>query len=157
MYSGQTFNSSFSTPASLQNNTYAALLQTHAEALYTFATSASGGKKLYQGSVPAVASAYASSGYGDELTMAALLLSFTTNSSDLFNQAEGFYGEYKLSGQDDTYNWDYKTPALAVLFAKLSAARPELGGSLSQWQTEAEGYFDNIIDGESSGTFTDGR
>ena len=79
------------------------------------------------------------------------------NSSDLFDQAEGFYGEYKLSGQDDTYNWDYKTPALAVLFANLSAARPELGGSLSQWQTEAERYFDNIIDGESSGTFTDGR
>ncbi|KAI5124856.1 hypothetical protein M0805_007289 [Coniferiporia weirii] len=156
LYAGQTFNTSLSSVASLQNGSYASTLLTHAEALYTFAVNATGGQRLYQLSVPEVADAYGSSTFGDELTMAALLLAFATNSTDYFGQAEVYYKQNHLAGQDGVFNWDSKTPGLAVLFAEMVSSRPELGGNITQWQSEAERYFDNIIDGNSQGHLTNG-
>lgn len=111
---------------------------------------------MYQDSVPAVAAAYGSSGFGDDLVYASLFLALATNSSAMYAQAEAYYAQYSLGGQDDVFNWDSKTPALAVLFAEIASSRPSVGSDVSKWQTEAERYFDNIIDGKSQGFLTKG-
>lgn len=49
------------------------------------------------------------------------------------------------------WNWDSKTPAVYVLFVEAAIARPGLAlgagldVNLTGWQTEAEGYFDKIV------------
>jgi endoglucanase len=109
--------------------------------------------QTYQTALPQAALAYPSSGYGDDLTMAALLLAWATNSGEYYSQAENYYKQYSLSGQDAVFNWDSKTPGLAVLFAQLANAGASFAGNLSSWQTESEGYFDRILDGKSSSSF----
>ncbi|KAI0306950.1 family 9 glycosyl hydrolase [Multifurca ochricompacta] len=144
LYANRNLGPSFSAPASLQNSSYADILLTHARDLYAFA-------QTYQTAVPQAGVAYASSSYGDELAMAALLLSWATNSSDYYSQAESYYKQYSLGGTDFVFNWDSKTPGLVVLFAQLANAGAGAGGSfagnLSGWQVEAERYFDRILNG----------
>ena len=103
--------------------------------------------QTYQSAVPQAGIAYASSSYGDELAMAALLLAWATNSSDYYSQAENYYKQYSLGGSNAVFNWDSKTPGLPVLFAQLANANVSFAGNLSGWQTESERYFDRILDG----------
>lgn len=126
----------------------------HAEQLYAFAINATGGQTTYQTSVPAVAPSYESSGYTDEVTLAALFLSWVTNSTSLYQTAENYYEQYKLGGQDGVFNWDSKTPGLAVLFAQIAQSSSGLGGKLENWRAEAERYFDNIVKSKSRGYLT---
>ncbi|KAH8113303.1 Six-hairpin glycosidase [Phellopilus nigrolimitatus] len=156
LYAGQSFNSSLSSAASLQNSSYASTLLSHAEALYSFAVNATGGQRVYQKSVPEVADAYGSSSFGDELTLAALFLALATNSTSYFSQAETYYTQNNLAGRDDIFNWDSKTPGLYVLFTEVTSSKPEFGGNTTQWQNEAERYFDNIVHGKSQGSLTNG-
>ncbi|KAI0321872.1 family 9 glycosyl hydrolase [Amylostereum chailletii] len=146
LYAGRTLGFAYSSPASLQNTTYANTLLTHAEQLYSFAVNASGPQQTYQTAVPAAGEAYASSSYGDDLSIAALFLSWATNSSDLYSASQGFYGQYQLSGSNAVFNWDSKTPGIPVLFAQLAQAGLSFAGNLSEWQGEAERYFDHIVD-----------
>jgi hypothetical protein len=110
--------------------------------------------------VPAVADAYASSGYGDELTMSALFLAWATHSSAHYLAAEHFYSQYHLSGQDTVLNWDDRSPALPVLFAQVMKISPAtaLGANRTagDWQKESEVYFDRIVQGKSQGYMTKG-
>ncbi|KAI9447798.1 family 9 glycosyl hydrolase [Lactarius indigo] len=147
LYANRNLGPSFSAPASLQNSSYAETLLSHAQDLYAFAVNASGGQQTYQTAAPQAGIAYPSSSYGDELAMAALLLSWATNSSDYYSQAEGYYKQYSLGGTDSVFNWDSKTPGLAVLFAQLANAGATFAGNLSGWQAEAERYFDRILNG----------
>jgi endoglucanase len=147
LYAGGGLGPSFSAPASLQNSTYAGILLTHAQDLYSFAVNASGGKQTYQTAVPQAGTAYASSSYQDDLTMAALFLAWATNSSDYYVQAETYYNQYSLGGQNDVFNWDSKTPGLSVLFAQLANSGASFASNLSAWQTESERYFDHILNG----------
>ncbi|KAG2058833.1 glycoside hydrolase family 9 protein [Suillus hirtellus] len=156
LYANRIFSNSYSGPATLQNATYAATLLEHAKQLFTFATSASGGQAVYQHSVPEVGKAYASSGYGDELAIAALFLSWATNSSSLYQQAQGYWQQYSLSSYNGVFNWDNKTPGLPVLFAQIAQANPTFGGNASTWQTVAEKYFDGIVYGGGPGYQTHG-
>lgn len=142
--------------ASLKNTSYAQTLLSHAESLYTFAVNATGGQKVYQDSVPEAAAAYGSSTFGDELTIAALFLAWATNSSTYFSQAENYYSSNKLGGQDGIFNWDSKTPGIAVLFTEMLSSRPQLG-NITQWRDEAERYFDNIVNGNTEGFLTNGK
>lgn len=109
---------------------------------------------MYQNSVPQVSSAYASSGYGDELAIAALFLSYATGSSTFYQDAEDAYSRYNLGNSDVVFNWDSKTPGLAVLFSQVLQADPNLGGNYSVWRQRAESYFDGMID---NAYFTDGQ
>ena len=147
LYANRNLGPSFSTPASLQNSTYADILLTHAQDLYSFAVNASGGKQTYQTAVPQAGTAYSSSSFGDELTTAALFLAWATNSSDYYSQAETYYAQYSLRGQNNVFNWDSKTPGLAVLFAQLANSGAGYAGNLSGWQAESERYFDQILNG----------
>lgn len=145
LYAGRGFNGSFAGPASLQDSTYANTLLTHAEQLYTFAVNATGGKVTYQTSVPPAGQSYASSGFGDDLTLAALFLSLAEGSPARYQEASALYQQYKLGGQDSIFNWDSKTPGLAVLFAQMAQSSPDFSGDLASWQSEAERYFDRIL------------
>ncbi|KAG6868459.1 hypothetical protein C0993_002597, partial [Termitomyces sp. T159_Od127] len=124
--------------------------------LYSFAVNATGGQKTYQTSVPEIAASYGSTSYTDELTLAALLLSWATNSTSLYEQAENYYDMFKLSGQDGVFNWDSKTPGLAVLFAQISQSDSTIGGNFSMWRDEAERYFDRIVNKQGPGYLTRG-
>jgi endoglucanase len=147
LYANRNLGTSYSTPASLQNSSYAATLLTHAQDLYAFAVNASGGQQTFQTAIPEAGNAYASSSYGDDLAMAALFLASATNSSDYYSQAERYHRQYSLGGTDSVFNWDSKAPGLAVLFAQLANAGATFAGNLSGWQAEAERYFDRIING----------
>lgn len=153
LYQNRVFSDSYSGPATLQNSTYAALLLQHAQALYTFATSSR--KVEYQVSVPDAGDAYPSSGFGDELAIAALFLSWATNSSSLYEEAQSYYSQYNLSGYSGPFEWDTKTPGIPVLFAQIAQASPTFG-NLSTWQDQAETYFDGIVYGGGDGYTTPG-
>ncbi|KAF7355198.1 Endoglucanase [Mycena sanguinolenta] len=142
-------------PASLADEAYAQTLLTHAQQLYTFAVNATGGQKTYQSSVSAVAESYGSSGFGDDLTIAALFLAWAGSSSAYYQQAEQYFQQYQLTGQDGVFNWDSKTPGTYVLFAQIAQSSAGLGGSLSTWQTECEKYFDAIVNKDSGAFLTD--
>ncbi len=145
LYANRGFGGVYQSPASLTNTTYSEILLSHAQSLFNFAVSASGGQVVYQNSVPAVTESYASSSYGDELTLAALFLAWATNSTTLYQQAENYYSSFELSGQDGVFNWDSKTPGLAVLFAQIAQSGSSIGSNASEWQEEAERYFDGIL------------
>jgi endoglucanase len=157
LYAGRGFNGSYSNPAALQDSTYASTLLTHAQQLYTFAVNATGGQKTYQTSVTRAAANYPSTSFGDELSLAALFLSWAENSPALYQQAVAYYQQYKLAGLDSVFNWDSKTPGLAVLFAQIAQSQSGLGGNLSSWQTEAEVYFDRILSHKGLGYLTPGK
>jgi endoglucanase len=110
--------------------------------------------------VPAVADAYSSSGYGDDLALSALFLAWASNSSDHYNEAEKYYSQYQLGGQDDVFNWDDRGPALPVIFSQIMAVAPSLASgsnkTASDWQHESETYFDRITSGKSRGQLTEG-
>ncbi|KAH9059033.1 family 9 glycosyl hydrolase [Lactarius vividus] len=156
LYANRNLGPSYSAPASLQNSSYAKTLLAHAQDLYTFAVDASGGQQTYQTAVPHAGIAYPSSSYGDELAMAALLLSWATNSSEYYSQAEGYYKQYSLGGTDSVFNWDSKTPGLAVLFTQLANVGTTFAGNLSSWQAETERYFDRILNGGGRSFKTEG-
>ncbi|KAF5333071.1 hypothetical protein D9611_002374 [Ephemerocybe angulata] len=154
LYASRSFDSSsFSTPATLQDKSYADTLLTHAQQLYKFAVNASGGRKVYQKSVPEVAASYASTEYGDDLAIAALFLAWATNDAALYQEAEGYYDKYKLQEDNRLFNWDTKTPGLPVLFSQIAKSNPNVGGNLGKWQDAAEAYFDSIVNNKDSPAF----
>jgi endoglucanase len=142
---------------SLSNTTYSAQLLDHATRLYNVANTTR--QASFATSVPAAATAYGSSGWGDDMTLAALSLAIATNSSRYYADAYRWYGRYRLSGSSLVYNWDSKTPAVYVLFVEAARANPGLaqgaglGVNLTGWQNEAENYFDRVISGRTSNTF----
>jgi endoglucanase len=159
LYAGKDFGESYSSPAPLKDEEYAATLLEHAKQLYNFAVNAKGGQKLYSTTAD-ISEAYASSGYKDELTMAALFLAWADGDSDLFQEAKKYYDSFKLKGQNGVFNWDSKTPGLAVLFAQIANSGSDLTSDTSPWQTESERYFDYIVNemyGSQTASMTDGE
>ncbi|KIK08366.1 glycoside hydrolase family 9 protein [Laccaria amethystina LaAM-08-1] len=147
-------NGTYSAPAKLRNDSYSSTLLTHAQQLYAFAVNATGGRKTYQTSVPQVAASYQSSGYGDELAIAALFLSWATGSASLYQEAEAYYSKYKLGDTNRVFNWDSKTPGLAVLFCQIAQSFSASSGNFSEWQAVAETYFDSIVNNQGPGSLT---
>lgn len=150
------YNGTFSAPAKLRNDSYSSTLLTHAQQLYTFAVNATGGRKTYQTSVPQVSASYQSSGYGDELAIAALFLSWATGSASLYQEAESYYSKYNLGDTNRVFNWDSKTPGLAVLFCQIAQSFSASNGNFSEWQAVAEKYFDSIVNNQGPGSLTKG-
>ncbi|KAI0033793.1 glycoside hydrolase family 9 protein [Vararia minispora EC-137] len=149
LYAGRSFGSAYTAPASLQNSSYATTLLTHAQQLYAFATNSSIKQQTYQTAVPEAGTAYASSSYGDDLTIAALHLAQATNSTDMYQQGVNFYRQFSLTGSNQVFNWDSKTPGVYVLLSQLAQANSLFASNQSGWQAEAERYFDNIVNRQS--------
>ena len=151
--------SSSATPPSnpsLSSPSYSSTLLDHAERLYRVANSTS--LQSFADSVPDATSSYGSSGFGDDIAVAALTLAIATNSSAYYRDAYNAYAKYRLTGTSFVYNWDSRTPGLFVLFAEASQARPQLAEgagldrNVSGWQAEAENYFDRVINSRTSNT-----
>ncbi|KAI1789054.1 Six-hairpin glycosidase [Ganoderma leucocontextum] len=165
LYNNRTLSASSST-SSLQNSTYATLLQGHARDLYSFATSAR--MQLYQQSVPPAGDAYASSGYMDELAVAAMFLALSetgTNASAYYADGVKWYysgglGSMMQPGQETVFNWDSKTPAVPLLGAALANAYPNVvsgsNATLNSWQTVLENYFNVFINKNGRSFLTKG-
>ncbi len=166
LYNNRTLSASGST-ASLQNSAYAALLQGHARDLYSFATSAR--MQLYQQSVPTAGDAYASSGYMDELAIAAMFLALSetsSNASAYYADGVKWYysgglGSMLQPGEETVFNWDSKTPAVPLLGAALANAYPNVvsasNATLSTWQTALENYFNVFINKNGRSFVTQGK
>jgi endoglucanase len=103
--------------------------------------------------LPAIKGAYGSSDFGDDLSISALTLALATNQSSYYQDAYQFYQQFALNGTRDPWNWDSQKPALYVLFVETALTRPSLAQgagldtNLTGWRTEAENYFDRIING----------
>ncbi|EIW66456.1 endoglucanase [Tremella mesenterica] len=157
LYSGQVWNTTTSssppTSPSLTNSTYSALLLKHAETLYNVANSTRPFVS-YDASVPEITDAYGSTGYWDDLCLSALSLAIATNQSKYYSDAYFWYTNSSLTNNQKIWSWDKRTVAAYVLFAETSVARPGLAQgagldvNVTGWQTEAEGYFDKILNGD---------
>jgi len=110
----------------------------------------------YQTSVPTVKDSYPSSGYGDDLAIAALWLGLAQNDSSLVGQAKGYFDQFQLGKQlpDSVFNWDSVLPGIPILATQISQSYPQLGGD--GWQPEAEAYLDRIVSGKGEGKLTKG-
>ena len=110
----------------------------------------------YQTSVPAVKDSYGSSGYGDDLAIAALWLGLAQNDSTLVGQAKGYYDQFQLDTQlpDSVFNWDSTLPGIPILGTQIYHSYPQLGGD--SWQSRAEAYLDRLVSGKGEGKRTKG-
>ncbi|KZT20773.1 glycoside hydrolase family 9 protein [Neolentinus lepideus HHB14362 ss-1] len=166
LYSNSTsYNSSNSSipfyRASLQNGTYSDTLLSHAKSLWTFANQHN--STLYQDSVPAVEDTYPSSDYKDDLTFAALWMSWASNDVTLYNQTLQMYNNYGLGGSggglDGVFNWDGKTPGIPILATQIGSIMEEQWQGyydLNSWQTHAETYLDGVVNGQGRAHTTNG-
>ncbi|KAI0332432.1 Six-hairpin glycosidase [Cubamyces sp. BRFM 1775] len=167
LYSNRTLSTS-SPSLTLANDSYASTLHSHARDLYTFATNATGGMQTYQTAVPQSADAYASSGYSDDLAIAALFLALADsglNATAYYSDAVSWYFSGSLqqqlvAGDETVFNWDSKTPGVVVLAAQLAATNSDVvsgsNATLKVWQNAAEGYFDAIVNGTGRSHLTQG-
>lgn len=160
LYSNATYSphSSSAQPSnpSLSNTTYSALLLDHAQRLYRVANTTT--KRSFADSVPEATASYGSSGYADDMALAALSLALASNSSAHYADAVRWYTQYRLTGTSFVYNWDSRTPGVFVLFVEAARARPELARgaglepNVTGWQAEAENYFDRVMQGRTTNT-----
>lgn len=117
---------------------------------------AKGGQITYQSSVPTVQDSYPSSGFGDDLSIAALWLGLAQNDSSLISQANGYFNQFQLAKQlpDSVFNWDSPLPGIPILGAQIFNSYPQLGGD--GWQSQAEAYLDRLVSGKGAGKLTKG-
>ena len=110
----------------------------------------------YQTSVPAANNSYPSSGYGDDLAVAALWLGLAQNDSTLVSQAKGYFDQFQLGSQlpDSVFNWDSPLPGIPILGTQIYRSFPQLGGD--GWQSLAEAYLDRLISKKGAGKTTKG-
>lgn len=110
----------------------------------------------YQTSVPVVQDSYPSSGYGDDLAIAALWLGLAQNDSTLISQAQGYFNQFQLAKQlpDSVFNWDSPLPGIPILGTQIYHSYPQLGGD--GWQSQAEAYLDRLVSGKGAGKLTKG-
>ena len=135
---------------SLANLTYAKTLLGHAESLYITAKTHTP-YTPYSDSVPALGEAYGSTSWADDLTLSALALSLATNNSQYYADAYKFYVTYNLTGSQQPFDWDHRFAAVYQLFVEVALSRPSLAigagldVNLTGWQTEAEAYYDRMV------------
>ncbi|CAE6435145.1 unnamed protein product [Rhizoctonia solani] len=157
LYSGSKSAFANSAPASLADAKYAATLATHATQLFSLAANSS--FKTFTQTLPALKDIYPSSGYIDDLILSAISLGAATNQIAYISQALDWWKDSELSGGDYILNWDSKGPAIPVMLAQLASAQPGMlpsPSSLGDWQKEAEGYFDRIINRKGRAYLTSG-
>ncbi|XP_006826094.2 endoglucanase E-4-like [Saccoglossus kowalevskii] len=91
---------------------YSATLLEHARELFTFAMT-------YRGIYPFLGY-YESTGFGDELALAACWLYIATREPQYLTEAESLYIEYNLKKKAWAYAWNDKSPAVQLLLSNLT-------------------------------------
>jgi endoglucanase len=159
-----TSNSSPPTSPSLANATYAALLLRHAREMYSAANTTTP-YSTFSDSIPEIGDAYTSTGWGDDLCLAALSLALATNQSSYYREAYTHYQNYpNIPNSQAVWNWDSKIPAIYVLLVETALARPALaiGAGLdvnvTGWRNQTERYLDSIVNQQlKNGYLTRGK
>lgn len=131
---------------SIRNRTYSEALMRHAEGLWDLAINSSP-KQVYSVASPIAGESYPSSDYQSDLAFAGLWMTLAKRDPSYANQGLAFYpqGNNAFAGVNAALNWDRKTPALPVLATQIAQLNSSLGLSLSRFQTDAELYFDNLL------------
>lgn len=114
--------------------------------------------QTYQNAVPSAGEAYASHSFGDDLTLAALLLAYAENSTEYYQLASKWWDDYDVDSAAETLDWDNKAPAIPALFTQILTQEPGLGsqGDLDKWRTQAEKFLDSIVAADGPGYLTSG-
>ncbi|XP_025831030.1 endoglucanase 13 [Agrilus planipennis] len=108
------------------NKTYADIILKHAEELFDFATTYRG---LYNDVIPGAKKFYEVSGYGDEITWAAIWLYKATRKLKYLEQAEQYYTEFRLKERPNEFFYNKKVAGLQLLLA-LETKRPEYNNAI---------------------------
>jgi endoglucanase len=98
-----------------KNRTYSEELLKHAVQLYEFATTHRG---LYHDAIPGAKAYYESSGYGDELTWAAVWLYKVTKEVKYIEQAENFYSKFRIKDRPNEFFYNKKVAGIQLLLAE---------------------------------------
>lgn len=168
LYNGFSLSPSTSKPAQLPNSTYASLLLTHASQVYSLSQQTP--FQTYTTAMPDVDWPYASSSYQDDQALASVLMSIAieaggsaipgaSSPQSYLDNASTIWSSNKLN-KDVVFNWDSVSPAVPVLMtqvASLSNSDLQPSGGKSNWQTEAEKYFDRVVQGKGTGYLTKGN
>lgn len=107
----------------------------------------------YQSSVEVIKDSYPSSGYGDDLAIAALWLGLAQNNSTLILQAQGYYEKFQLDSQLGDSVFNSVIPGIPILATQIHQSNPQLAGD--GWQPRAEAYLDRLVSGQG-GNMTKG-
>ena len=110
----------------------------------------------YQNPPPVVRGSHSSSGYGDDLAIAALWLGLAQNDSTLISQAKEYFDKFQLNEQllDSVFSRDSPLPGVPILGTQIYRSYPHLGGD--SWQSLAEMYLDRLVSGKGAGKLTKG-
>ncbi|XP_044260332.1 endoglucanase A-like isoform X1 [Tribolium madens] len=103
------------------NKSYSEELLRHSGELYDFATKYRG---LYHDSIPGAKIYYESTGYGDELTWAAIWLYKKTKDVKYIEQAETFYTKFRIKDRPNEFFYNKKVAGIQLLLAE-QTLRPE--------------------------------
>ncbi|KAB0791627.1 hypothetical protein PPYR_03427 [Photinus pyralis] len=96
---------------------YYSLAIRHAQELYAFAVNYPG---FYHEAIPGAKAFYQSTGFGDELTWAAIWLYKATLDQKYLQDAELFYKNFKLKGRPNEFHHTNKVAGIQVLLAELT-------------------------------------
>lgn len=168
LYNGFSISPSTSKPAQLSNFTYASTLLTHATQAYSMSQQTP--LQTYPTAIPGVDWAYSSSSYQDDQALAATFMSIAVEAGgssssganspqSYLDTAASIWTSNKLN-KDVVLNWDSVSPAVPVLMAQIASLGDsdlQPSGGLSNWQSQAETYFDRIVQGKGNGYLTKGN
>lgn len=134
----------------LNDSNYADTLQSHAEALFSFADTAMP-QQLYTEAVSASREYYTSSGYQNPLVYAALWLYRATGNASYRDKASSYFDQFKLYKHQPINVMDWSDPAGAVYV--LGA---QVDPDNTKYKDSAVYYLDGIIHGNDVCGFTKG-
>lgn len=94
-----------------RNGSYSEVALRHARELYDFGVQYRG---LYHEAIPGAKIYYESTGYGDELTWAAVWMYKATKESRYVEQAESFYNTFRLRERPEEFFYNKKVAGVQV-------------------------------------------
>ena len=125
---------------------YAQELVKHARDLFEFADRF---RDYYHRAIPDAENFYKSSGFGDELTWAALWIYYASNDGWFLKKAEEKYAEFALHiNRPFSYFWDDVTIGVNILLSNFATRDP------AQYARKVEDFCDSQMKGGKEAVFT---
>lgn len=134
---------------SIHNRTYSESLLRHAEGLWDLALNSSP-KQVYSVASPIAGQSYPSSDYQDDVAFAGFWMALAKGDSSYADQALTYYpnGTDPFASINVALNWDRKVSAIPILATQMAQHNASLGLNMTRFQTDAESYFDRLLDGK---------
>lgn len=157
LYANRTLVATATIPPAIVNTTYSNTLLTHARQLLNFAVNATGGMQRYQDGAQ-LGDAYPSTGYYDDLALAATFLGMSDSSATNLQLAKTYWDQGGLSQGDIALDWDSKVAAVPVLMSQVLASSQALSSTQDApfWKSKAEAMLDQVVAANGPGVLTAG-